>query len=108
LSNREVAGDMTDEKPAIGCDGGLLGDCHFLAPEIRQSPLSPERPGPQEKSRARLRLVAPPPPPRPWRIEAQISVRDGRAPIGRSRRFLLTLDELLELIAHLESIEARG
>jgi hypothetical protein len=45
---------------------------------------------------------------RPRRIEAQISVRDGPAPIGRSRRFLLTLDELLELIAHLESIEARG
>jgi hypothetical protein len=55
-----------------------------------------------------LRLVPKAPPPRPRHLEVRIIAADGRKPHGRSRAFLLTLDELFELIAHIEMIEERA
>ncbi len=54
-----------------------------------------------------LRLV-PRPPPRPRRLEVRISVADGRAPIGRSRAFRLTHDDLDDLIAIAMRMERRA
>jgi hypothetical protein len=53
------------------------------------------------RGRPRLYLVPRRPAPR---IEARISIADGRSPIGRSRLFRL----LDELISHAERLEARA
>jgi hypothetical protein len=58
--------------------------------------------------RRHLHLVPPPPPPRPRRIDVRISADDGRSPIGRSRAFRLTHDDLDELIAFATRIERRA
>jgi hypothetical protein len=91
-----AAGSAVDISLAADASGNKLPDRNIQAQNVRRSGVRP-----------RLRLVAPSPPPRPRRVDVQISVRDGPAPIGPSRPFRLTLDELFELIAHLESIEER-
>jgi hypothetical protein len=73
-----------------------------------QHPDSPQPPQRQDISRVVQFPVRPTPPPRQPRLEARLSVRDGLEPVGRSRRFFLTWDEILELIARLEAMEARG
>jgi hypothetical protein len=54
-----------------------------------------------------LRLVPPAPLPRPRRIEIRISAADRRTPIGRTRPFRLTPDDLDELIAAATRLEWR-
>jgi hypothetical protein len=53
-----------------------------------------------------LRLV--PSPPRPRRLEVRISVADGRAPVGRSRPFRITDDDLRQLIDDAARMERRS
>ena len=55
-----------------------------------------------------FRLVPPAPPPRPRRIAVRIAASDGcRAPYGRSRPFHLTHDDICDLVAYAEGLEAR-
>ena len=53
-----------------------------------------------------LRRVPPEPQPR-CRLAVRINVLDGRSPVGRSRSFRLTHDELDELIAVAMRMEGR-
>jgi hypothetical protein len=46
--------------------------------------------------------------PRPRRIEVQISARDGRLPIGRTRALRIRECDLPALIEAAERLEARG
>ena len=54
-----------------------------------------------------VRLIpAPPSPPRPRRLEVRIAASDGRSPIGRSRAFRITEDNLCQLVDHAFRMEA--
>jgi hypothetical protein len=86
---------QTREGPAPGREHGPV-EMSFPGRNDIQ-PNSPSQ-GPAQAISRDLRLVPPAPPPRPRRLEVQISVRDGRAPIGRSRPLRLTHDDLDELI----------
>jgi hypothetical protein len=54
----------------------------------------------------RLRLVPPAPPPRPHHLQIQISVSDGRAPLGRTRPLRLTEADLAWLVEAAVRLEA--
>ena len=55
-----------------------------------------------------LRLIPAPPPSRPRRLEIRIVAADGRSPIGRSRAFRITEDNLRQLIDHAFRMDARS
>jgi hypothetical protein len=59
------------------------------------------------RRRPHLRLVPPPSPPRPRRLEVRIAAADGRSPVGRTRAFRLSENNLAQLIDIAEWLESR-
>jgi hypothetical protein len=103
---------MLREKPPPGQEDGfsVLSSAGYLD----YSENRPPRPNTQaetaqnmrENRAPHLRLVEPPRPPLPRRLEVQIAVADGRAPIGRSRLFRLYPQDIERLIDAFERLEA--
>jgi hypothetical protein len=97
---------INEGRPRWGCADGPI-ETSFPGGNGLQNKPSQDQTQAENRRPAHLRLVAPAPPPRPRRYLTRISVATPFMPVGRSRAFNLSADDIEALIAAAALMEGR-